>query len=239
MIDGIVSCSCANGMRRFPSALLLIRKCAICHDTKNDGIATKQFSVTMAPPSPPHTDESLGIVTTIATTASAYDAKLHALIQQATELIDDGSMDDPATAVHIVVAVPSIIALLCLCIVGCMCMSSRVRYICGCCMLFNDKGSEPDTAIGEHQDELAETDSVDESSRTDFDTALDNEESAVRNSSTSQRECCRKVATALENGALGDERVETAPSSNLSPKMKGKQTKKHARLSSKGDDVLD
>ena len=104
------------------------------------------------------------------------------------------------------------------------------------------KGTEPDTALDDHQDELADTDSIDEPVRPEAESQQADEELQLESSNTvmkakklqnGQQECCNKMAEALENGAFNGEAQQ------VSAKIKGKQTTKHTRLVGCGMSALE
>lgn len=201
-----------------------------------------------SPPAPiPYAMHHLGIVASAP--LSANHSKLHDWMLHAADMLDDGPMRDPRVAMQIAVMTPLAIVAMCLCIM--VCRGVPMTLCGGRCTYWKrmpsvPKGTEPDTAIGEHQDEMADTDSVDEPTRVETDLPSADEESGsivtsdtvmhVNESPNGHRECCSKMAAALENGALngGSEQHTSAPSSEPSEKAKGKRVTraKHVRLPS-------
>jgi hypothetical protein len=127
--------------------------------------------------------------------ATFFDSVLDAL--------DSGPWDfDPHTAATIAIATP--IALVLSCLLAMVCRGVPAPLCGGRCTYFSRRvpnGTNPDHAIEEYQDELADVDSVDEP----MEEALVNDDSDEQciygsgRTEKAQRECCNKVAVALAN----------------------------------------
>lgn len=132
-------------------------------------------------------------------TAQTPSAKfVHALLK----VLDDGPVKyDPHSAMVIAVATP--LALLALVLFVMLCRGVPVTYCNGRCTYWRrmprlPRGTEPDQAIGEHQDENCDVDSEDEQPR---EPDPDLHEADIIDDKA-HAACCSKMAHAVENGAL-------------------------------------
>ncbi len=133
------------------------------------------------------------------------------------DAIDNGPWAyDPKIAVVLAISTPLVI--LCLCCTVMVCRGVPYTPCGGVCTWCKAKptvcevplseivGMHPDQAIGEHQDENCDVDSIDEPERLpDNEPALDEEAAADSDSDHGDRvhrECCSKMAAALESGEL-------------------------------------
>lgn len=151
---------------------------------------------------------------------TANQTALGKLVDDFVRVLDEGPVAfDPRVAMTLAIATPLVLLVMCL-----MCLVCRgVPYtMCGGYCTYwkrmpkEDTGLTPDGAIGEHQDELCETDSMDEDSRTGM--PLPEEEEVdeggeqlrevelreCNGNANGHRECCSKMAAALDAGALDD-----------------------------------
>jgi len=157
------------------------------------------------------------------TTRSAHEINQTTLLDTVLDVLDGGLWDfDPKTAMTIAIATP--VSLIALCLVVMVCRGVPTAPCGGKCTYWRrmPRGTEPDHGIGEHQDELAEVDSVDEQmeeSRVDEDPdtgCVEGPEVDEERVGRAQRECCSKMAAALENGmnGHGDSYPASIPSSH-------------------------
>jgi len=118
------------------------------------------------------------------------------LIDAVLDALDNGPWDfDPKTAMTMAVATPIALIMLCLVIVACRGIPTTSRFSLCTSWKQMPRGTDPDHGIGEHQDELADVDSVD---------AVDED-----HTNRARREYCFKVAAALENGDAYGSGVDT------------------------------
>ena len=149
------------------------------------------------------------------------------LVDDLVAVLDEGPVSfDPKVAMTLAIATPLVLLAMCL-----MCLVCRgVPYVCcgGRCTYWrrmpkDPKGLEPDGAIGEHQDEHCETDSVDEEARVEQplpDAEEDDDEDLQditpdSGAMNGQRECCATMASVLQAGAMEEE--EEVPASKPKP----------------------
>ena len=128
-----------------------------------------------------------------------------AMVQKILEALDRGPWDmNPKTAVTIVVATPVVLmAFFLLCMV---CRGIPSTPCGGKCTYWRrvPRGTQPDSGIGEHQDENCDVDSIDEQPMDPRLDDLDYDDGTEDTTADcSRRQCCSKMAAALENGAVG------------------------------------
>lgn len=154
----------------------------------------------------------------------ANKTALSRLVDDLVAVLDEGPVGfDPKVAMGLAIGTP--LALLAMCVMCLICRGVPSTPCGGRCTYWKrmprePRGLEPDGAIGEHQDELTETDSVDEEARVEQDPleedGLQDVELGEEASGNGQRECCSKMAAALEAGALV-ENADSAVVTNGSP----------------------
>lgn len=147
------------------------------------------------------------------------------------DVIDEGPWEySPKMAMALAISTP--LGILALCCVVMVCRGVPCTPCGGLCTWCKPKrkireislaelpGLKPDMAIEEHQDENCDTDSADEPERLPDEVPALEEEAAAGSTSDGEdrrhRECCSKMAAALESGTLnghGQSTPLTAPSS--------------------------
>lgn len=141
-------------------------------------------------------------------------SNLKSLLHTMVDALDDGPWKwDPQLTVMIAVATP--LVLLAMCCTVMVCRGVPCTPCNGRCTYFKRQaipiGCEPDQAIGEHQDELADTDSIDEPMRVDVAPPMEEEDEIESSASEAQRECCNVVAAVLDaNPTCNGEEAESA-----------------------------
>lgn len=170
------------------------------------------------PPSTPVLTSPVPTPETVNTTAFSR------LVDDLVAVLDEGPVAfDPNVAMTLAIATP--LALLAMCVMCLVCRGVPYVMCGGKCTYWRRMpkepiGLEPDSGIGEHQDEHCDVDSVDEEPRTkqqylDEDDMQDIElaEHEIPNG-VGQRECCSKMAEVLEAGGLvGADRGPPSPTS--------------------------
>ena len=133
--------------------------------------------------------------------ASSFKSLLHTMV----DALDDGPWEwDPQLTVMIAVATPLVLLVMCCTVM--VCRGVPCTPCGGRCTYFKQAhmpaGCEPDQAIGEHQDEICDTDSIDEPMRVDVEAPLEEEDEVESLATEAQRECCNVVAAVLDAGDL-------------------------------------
>ena len=147
------------------------------------------------------------------------------LLEGILKVLDEGPGELGAfgdnTTVVLAVATPLSVLCLCILLLCCRCASKRCQG-CHTCFGWNKmkypSGLEPDAAIGEHQDELCEVDSVDEDTdyRNEPMPECEEDDGSMReiDLSESHKKGCSRMAAALEKTAETAETAETDGSEN-------------------------
>ena len=162
-------------------------------------------------PAPTPVDSDVAMVDFVDMSASQYHqgllntSSLKSLMHTMVDALDNGPWEwDPQLTVMIAVATP--LVLLAMCCTVMVCRGVPCTPCGGRCTYFKSTqvsvGCEPDQAIGEHQDEICDTDSIDEPVRVDVDPPLEEEDEIESSASEAQRECCNVVAAVLDAGNL-------------------------------------
>ena len=128
-----------------------------------------------------------------------------AAINLLLDALDHGPSDvDSKLIITIAISTPVAIVLLCILIMICRVATTTTRW------KQMPKGTEPDQAIGEHQDEFVDVDSADEQAGEPY---VDEENIDVQLrdiGNTTRRACCHKMAAAFGNGHVNVS-IDTAP----------------------------
>tara|TARA_Y100000389_G_scaffold204837_1_gene260045 strand:+ start:2273 stop:2815 length:543 start_codon:yes stop_codon:yes gene_type:complete len=162
--------------------------------------------------------------------AAPQDDSVNAFVNGFVTLLDEGPWAfDPKVAVGLMVGTP--LLLLAMCIMCLVCRGVPSTPCGGRCTYWKRMpkdvgGLEPDMAIGEHQDEHCDEDSVDEEPRAEHPAPADDGDDTDCDDTGigGQRECCSKMAAVLESGGL-----ETASEASQ-PKTKQANGKKKVRV---------
>lgn len=166
------------------------------------------------PPAPAHV-----LYAALASNSTSYGQ----LMTDIVRALDEGPMTvAPQLAVALAVATP--LALIACCLLLMVCRGVPTVCCGGRCTHWRrmpkeaPKGLEPDQAIGEHQDEHCDVDSVDEESHADvpFDEDDAHDVDNAPHNGNGQRECCSKVAAVLAAG-MEEEAQTAAPGCNGMP----------------------